>query len=82
MPEIKTLRHLVKLQRFARKFNDALELAQAGWNSNISRRQHIIRTIYFITIALKIQAFIFPITIFNIILIYGKMDGEPKGQMS
>ena len=40
-PEVKNLRYLMKLQRFAREFNDALEIKQHGWNSNISKWQRV-----------------------------------------
>lgn len=40
-PEVKNLRYLVKLQRFAREFNDALEIKQHGWNSDISKWQRV-----------------------------------------
>ena len=40
-PEIQNLRHLVKLQRFAREFNDTLEIKQHGWNSDISKWQRV-----------------------------------------
>ena len=38
---VKILRYLLKLQRFAREFNDALEIKQHGWNSDISKWQRV-----------------------------------------
>ena len=37
----KKLRHVVKLKSFAREFNDALEIKQPGWNSDISKWQRL-----------------------------------------
>ena len=45
-PEVKNLRHLVKLQRFAREFNDALEIKQHGWNSDISKSDVYSRLVF------------------------------------